>query len=132
VTPAYAPPPVYGPAASSGAYGGYGAVPGAPPANGTALGALICGILAIVLGCSAGPLGAIFGGVSLFLVSQYNKQRQQQPQQMVNPSDATYIQVGRVTGIIGLVIGLVYTVLIGCYFVLIFVAVLGSSTAGYP
>jgi hypothetical protein len=121
---------VYGP--TQGAYGGYGPTPYVPPANSTALGAMICGILAIVLACSAGPLGAILGGISLLLVSQYTKQQRQQQQQVVNPSDATYVQVGRVTGIIGLVIGLLYTVLIGCYFVFIFIAILGTSGSSYP
>jgi hypothetical protein len=135
--PAYTPPPVYGPLPGSAPamYGGYGAAPVVPAANGTAIAALVCGILAIVLACSLGPLGAIMGAVALVLANQYIKQHQQSPQQPVNPSDATYVQVGRVTGGIGLAIGLVYTVLIGCYFLLIFFAIFASSTSGggtYP
>lgn len=132
--PAYAPPPIYAPGTGAPpGYGGYGALPVAPAANGTALAALVCGILAIVLGCSAGPLGAIMGVVALVLANQYLKQQQQRPQQPVNPSDATYVQVGRVTGGIGLAIGLVYTVLIGCYIIFIFIAILGSvSGSSYP
>jgi hypothetical protein len=125
-------PPVYGPAPGSAPYPpyAYGAVPVVPPANGTAIAALVCGILAIVLACSMGPLGAIMGAVALVLANQYLKQHPPSPQQPVNPSDATYVQVGRVTGGIGLAIGLVYTVLIGCYFLLIFFAIFASSTSG--
>ncbi len=135
--PVYAPPPAYGPQPGTGVpsagYGGYGAPPMVAPSNNAALGALVCGILAIVLGCSMGPLGAILGAVALFLVNQYTKQQRAQPGLTANPSDATYIQVGRITAFIGLAIGLIYTVLIGCYFLFIFAAIAGGlGSSSYP
>ena len=95
------PPPYSGYGATPGGYAGYGAAP-APAVNGLVTGAMICGILGLVLSCLFPLVGVILDVVALVLVWQYNNTRRQNPHQPVHPSEGTYIRVAQITAIIGL------------------------------
>jgi hypothetical protein len=137
--PAYTLPPAYGalpappPAASwynpppASPYGGYyGDVPAVPSTSGLAIGAMVCGLLGVPFSCLFFVVGLVLDLVALGLVWQYNKQRRLNPLAPVNPQDATFIRVGRVAALIGLVLAGLYLAL---FCGLIFISLASSSTS---